>query len=106
MKNKFFFTILFLFILTIFIRPIGNLLLLGEGDGYIPNISNIFTFNLNSIEEGSGGYWRYGEDNKNYYFFSETEKYTYFYINKNNDCNEFDKLNIKTWCSAIKIKQK
>lgn len=98
---------LFFFVFTIFFsNPFWNVVSMIEGEGYIPSMSSMFTFSVISFDEGSGGYWRYGEDSKYYYHFSLTEENVYFYIDKNNDCVNFNKFNFATWCSAIKIQQK
>ncbi|MBN6712212.1 hypothetical protein JFL47_13845 [Haemophilus haemoglobinophilus] len=81
-------------------------MMLIEGDGYVPNKSNIWDFNITQIDEGSGGYWRYGKDDKFYYFFSLWEEDVYFYISKDNSCANFNEKDINTWCNAVKVKQK
>ncbi|MBN6077512.1 hypothetical protein HYE59_08215 [Aggregatibacter actinomycetemcomitans] len=76
--------------------------LLTDQDNYIPKESNILFFKPIKIDSGSGGYWEYGEDYNNYYYYSLYEENVYFYIKKNNDCDNFNKIDFKTWCNAIK----
>jgi len=46
----------------------GNLWLIVTENYYkIPKESSIFTFEPTKMNEGSGGWWIYGEDNLNYY---------------------------------------
>lgn len=105
MKNKCLIILIMIGVFGVFSHPIGNLLLLAEGDGYIPDKSSIFNFRLTHMEEGSGGYWRTGSDSKYFYYFSPVEKYTYFYIEKDNKCPNFNELDFETWCSPIKVVQ-
>ncbi|MDY6484698.1 hypothetical protein [Acinetobacter faecalis] len=44
-----------------------------DSSNYIPEYSNIFTLKITQVDEGSGGYWRYAQDHKNYYYFSEKD---------------------------------
>ncbi len=70
---------------------------------YIPEESNIFSFHPTKIDEGSGGYWLYGEDSKYYYYFSETEENTYYTFDKSILCPNIDKIDFRTWCETIRI---
>ena len=69
----------------------------------IPKESNIFQFEVNQMNEGSGDWWIYGQDNKNYYFFYGLESLPYITFSKNDAraCSNFDKLNINTWCGKF-----
>ena len=69
----------------------------------IPKESNIFQFEVNQMNEGSGDWWIYGQDNKNYYFFYGLESLPYITFSKNDAraCSDFDKLNINTWCGKF-----
>jgi hypothetical protein len=62
---------------------------------FIPQESSIFTFAPVLENDGSGEWWLYGEDHKNYYCSIVAP---YIFIEKNNQCPAFDKLNYKTWC--------
>lgn len=85
-------------------------MLLIEPNYIIPKESNIFQFEVNQMNEGSGDWWIYGQDNKNYYFFYGLELLPYITFSKNDAraCSDFDKLNINTWCGkfAEQIKSK
>lgn len=117
-SSKIFFSVLrriikFLIIFSIVIVVLGVTIntrvflnswsLLNDPANYIPSNSSIFTFEPTKIDSGSGGYWRYGEDYKNYYYFSVDEKKTYFYTPKDMDCLGFDKFNYLTWCKYKKV---
>ena len=86
MKNRLQFkkiAILFVILLSLLIiitntRIFNNLwMLLTDASNYIPDPSSVFTFQPTRIDNGSGGYWRYGEDNNNYYYFSVKEENVY-----------------------------
>ena len=76
-------------------------LLLTDSANFIPDNSNIFTFEPTQIDSGSGGYWRYGEDHRNYYYFSEQVRDTYFYTPKEKPCAGLDCFDYLTWCGAV-----
>ncbi|MBN6074015.1 hypothetical protein HYE60_02280 [Aggregatibacter actinomycetemcomitans] len=76
--------------------------LLVDQNNYIPRESNILFFKPIKIDSGSGGYWRYGEDHHNYYHYSLHEENVYYYVNKDNNCSNFDKTDFKTWCNPTK----
>lgn len=103
MKNKIipFMIFIFLFKNMIFL----SISLAFDPNNYIPSKSNIFFFTPIDIDSGSGGYWLYGEDLNNYYYFIWEGDKEYLYISKSNNCIEFNKLNFNTWCSAIKVQQ-
>lgn len=101
MKNKKLiligFTLSILLVFSLATNIISNSwMLLTDNANYIPEESNLLFFNPTQIDDGSGGYWRYGEDLKNYYYFSTEKEKTYFLIEKNNDCVKFSKLDIRT----------
>ena len=90
---------------------LSNFLMILKDPNYIiPKESNIFQFEVNQMNEGSGDWWIYGQDNKNYYFFYGLELLPYITFSKNDAraCSDFDKLNINTWCGkfAEQIKSK
>ena len=76
-----------------------------DQNNYIPSKSNMLFFEPIDIDSGSGGYWLYGEDLYNYYYFIWEGDKEYLYIAKSNNCTGFNKLNFNTWCSAIKVQQ-
>ncbi len=79
--------------------------LITNSSNYIPKDSNVFIFIPTKIDSGSGEYWRYGKDYKNYYYFSEKEENIYYMIAKKSDCQDLNSLDYLTWCKAIKKKQ-
>ena len=99
--------IIFIIVITIlFTNVFWNVISMIEGSGYIPSKSNIFIFEITQFDQGSGAYWRYGEDRNYYYHFSLYEENVYFYINKESNCPNLNKLDFKTWCNPIKVYQK
>lgn len=72
------------------------------GQGYIiPTESSIWNFKVYKMNEGSGEWWLYGEDDYNYYsMMKATSKEPYILISKSKagNCDNFDKLNYETWC--------
>ena len=78
-------------------------MILKDPNYIIPKESNIFRFEVNQMNEGSGDWWIYGQDNKNYYFFYGLESLPYITFSKNDAraCSDFDKLNINTWCGKF-----
>lgn len=109
MKNKSkYFTIVALIFLVIGASThlLSNAwLLITDHSNYIPHESNLFFFNPTQIDEGSGGYWRYGEDRRNYYYFSIKQSNVYYRINKENSCQSFLKTDFTTWCERNKFIQ-
>lgn len=76
------------------------LMMLMDGVNFIPSESSIFSFKPYEINEGSSNYWIYGEDSKNYYYFSYEPAAPYVFIRKSNACPSFDRLDHATWCAA------
>lgn len=103
MRSKIIFFIIFIFCLKNMIFL--SISLVFDPNNYIPSKSNIFFFTPIDIDPGSGGYWLYGEDLYNYYYFLWEGDKEYLYIFKSNDCKGFNRLDITTWCSAIKVQQ-
>lgn len=103
--------ILLLFVplcLVVLLATLSNCLsnfwmLLIEPNYIIPKESNIFQFEVNQMNEGSGDWWIYGQDNKNYYYFLGSDFLPYITFSKGDTqtCSGFDKLNINTWCDKI-----
>lgn len=78
-------------------------MLLIEPNYIIPKESNIFQFNVNQMNEGSGDWWIYGQDNKNYYYYIGHDSLPYITFSNGaaQICSGFDKLNVNTWCGKI-----
>ncbi|MCM5557516.1 hypothetical protein [Pleomorphomonas sp. JP5] len=72
-------------------------LLEGHGSYFIPEESSIWTFQVDADTAGSGSFWLRGSDRTRYYALSETT-WEYFHIEKENDCERFDPVDISTWC--------
>lgn len=75
-------------------------MLLMDRVNFIPKKSSIFSFSPYKINQGSSSYWLYGEDDENYYHFTYNTSTQYQYISKTNDCPDFERGDITTWCSA------
>lgn len=75
--------------------------LLTEPAYVIPSESSLFTFKVTTMNPGSGDWWVYGEDGKNYYYFTGNDNSPYILISKkkSNTCEGFDANDYKTWCS-------
>lgn len=104
MKNKYkylFYIILFFLLLNT--NLVTNMwMLLTDSSNYIPEESNIVFFTPTQIDDGSGGYWLYGKDLKNYYHFSTVESDTYYFISNKNNCPQFSETHFETWCEKNK----
>lgn len=105
MKNK----ILWFVLATLTVAILGNtnifsnaFMLLTERVNNIPDESNIFAFSPYEINQGSSSYWLYGEDSKNYYYFSYSSTEKYWLVSKEINCPGFNKHDFSTWCSAQK----
>lgn len=98
--------ILAILLVIVFVTPLmENLWCLLTGRGYIiPKESSVFTFKPIVMNEGSGEWWLYGEDNKNYYYFTGEDDKPYQKISKNeaNQCPGFVVTDYKTWNSGDK----
>lgn len=100
MKNKKYKLVLYIFIayLLFFTEFIHNITSLIASRGYfIPKESSIFTFSVILENTGNGEYWIYGEDKK-YYYYSGVLPYVF--IEKENKCPNFNKLDYRTWCGV------
>ncbi|MCW9734045.1 hypothetical protein ACLSZN_10460 [Avibacterium avium] len=102
MRNKFLICIALVIVLVFYNFSLNLYSLLIDPENFIPRKSNIFTFHPTSIDSGSGGFWLYGEDFTNYYYFNWNENKSYFFTPKNNKCQNFDKFNYRTWCELKK----
>ncbi len=75
-------------------------MMLVDRESTLPAESSIFSFKPYVINQGSSNYWIYGQDREHYFFFSYEPAVPYLFILKSNTCPGFDRLNVKTWCSA------
>ncbi|MEN7550493.1 hypothetical protein AAG747_21415 [Rapidithrix thailandica] len=75
--------------------------ILTASDFSIPEESSVFTFKVTRMNEGSGEWWLYGED-ENYYYTMERTKaenpYAIISKSKARTCAHFNKLDYTTWC--------
>jgi hypothetical protein len=79
----------------------GNVWFLATGEGYvIPARSSIFTFQAMVMNDGSGDWWLYGEDGRNFYRYTGESPYPYVTYSKTRagSCPGFDPHDGKTWC--------
>ncbi|SHH80574.1 hypothetical protein SAMN05720761_1281 [Fibrobacter sp. UWCM] len=69
----------------------------------IPNESSLCRFEVNQMNNGSGDWWIYGQDNKNYYYYIGHDSLPYITFSNGaaQICSGFDKLNVNTWCGKI-----
>lgn len=109
-KRRFiFFSIVFIALGFIYsaspLSILRNCYSLAANRGYfIPTESNIWIFKSIKDNEGSGEYWLFGEDLKNYYKYSENQEFGhYHWISKENTskCMSFNSLDPKTWCKEF-----
>ena len=85
-----------------FSRFFVNLYGIVDDKGYfIPQESNMFIFKVTKMNEGSGEWWLYGEDNRYYYGLNVEPDYVpeYFKLKKGNEPENFDKWDYHTWGS-------
>lgn len=74
---------------------------------FIPKESSVLTFEVLQMNTGSGEWWIYSEDRRNYYFAGESEKtvrYALFPKDKVDDCLNFAPTNYSTWCQEYTVK--
>lgn len=106
LKNKrrilFFLAVILVSFLLINTNAFANLWSVTTGQGYvIPEESSIIRFRVIQMNEGSGEYWLYAEDENNYYTMMEksgAKPYLASSKEKAASCLHFDKLDVKTWC--------
>ena len=106
MRNKPFITSLFAIVATVVVWIIcfthflsNSWNLFTDCQYFIPNESTIFSFRPTKMNEGSGGWWLYGED-KQYYYGLNVEPGSqpeYFKQKKGEEPSNFDCINYKTW---------
>lgn len=85
----------------VFVTPAGaNLWYSMVGTGFvIPKEASIFTFKITKMNEGSGEWWLYAEDQQFYYHFSGDSGRPYIKIDRANTCKDFNPLDSNTWCA-------
>ncbi|OGS23142.1 MAG: hypothetical protein A2314_04890 [Elusimicrobia bacterium RIFOXYB2_FULL_50_12] len=102
MKKIIFLTFLFIILIAAYF-PIGvNTWRILTNRGFvIPGESSIFIFRTTVMNDGSGEWWLYGEDNNFYYHFIGSKEKPYIKISKNEatKCVGFDPNDHMTWCS-------
>ena len=66
----------------------------------IPNESSLCRFEVNQMNNGSGDWWIYAQDDSNYYFFLGYDSLPYIVFSRSaaEKCIGFDKVNVDTWC--------
>lgn len=93
--------LLFVALAMVFFMPLGGNLwfLLTEPVYILPAESSIFTFRPTVLNPGSGDWWIYGEDNRNYYFFTGEKEQPYGYIPRKeaDDLAGFDPQDFSSW---------
>lgn len=64
----------------------------------LPAESSIMRFEVTQMNEGSGEWWIYGEDNNYYYRFLGEEGRAYIKAAKSITCPGLNPLDSQTWC--------
>jgi hypothetical protein len=102
-RLKFFFLIVFVLFVIIIANTafLSNIWCTATGRGFIiPKESSYFTFTATKMNQGSGEWWLYGED-ENYFYSSEnaTSDKDYVLLSKErgSKIKDFDKFEVKTW---------
>ncbi|MFV0306107.1 MAG: hypothetical protein ACK5IC_11580 [Moheibacter sp.] len=81
---------------THFTSNIFNLLI--DKNYFIPEESNVFKFKPTKMNEGSGDWWLYGEDNIYYYALNIKDSTPrYHKLKKGFEPKDFDKFNYASW---------
>lgn len=91
-----------IFIVSLFLPFGANIWNVSTGNGFIiPTESSLFTFKATTMNEGSGEWWIYGEDEKFYYHFIGDKKRAYMKVSKEKSmkCKGFHANDFKTWCT-------
>ncbi len=75
-------------------------LLITEPAYVIPDESSLWRFAPTMMNDGSGHWWIYGEDDRNYYHFTGSAEATYIVLPKTEaaTCAGFDSTDLRTWC--------
>ncbi|MBO0679597.1 hypothetical protein JRC04_19205 [Mycolicibacterium sp. S2-37] len=66
----------------------------------IPAESSLWRFTPTEMNDGSGGWWIYGEDDRNHYYFTGVGEPPYITLSKSDaaTCAGFDSADVSTWC--------
>ena len=83
--------------------PLGsNLWLLATGRGFfIPAESSVFSFHATKMNEGSGEWWLYGQDDERLFALHPSQPvYVSAQFASQVDCRAFDAGDFETWCSS------
>lgn len=66
----------------------------------IPQESSIWRFTPTEMNEGSGDWWTYGMDDRNFYHFIGSGEAPYIALTKSDAaaCGGFDGTDVRTWC--------
>lgn len=66
----------------------------------IPTESSMLRFTPTRMNEGSGDWWVYGQDDRNYYYFTGSGEPPYVVMPKAeaNACVGFESTDHRTWC--------
>ena len=98
-KIKFLLFLTFLFFLKTFELFFVNSWFLIVENGYvIPSESTVFTFKATKMNDGTGGWWLFGEDSNYYYDMNvDSSSALYFKKSKKDLSVSFDKYNYSTW---------
>lgn len=97
----YFFVLILLLSISMISDVFSNIWNLLTARGFIiPKESSILTFRTTLLNQGSGEWWIYGEDNNFFYYFTGEEKMPYIKITRTaaSNCKNFDPLNYLTWC--------
>jgi hypothetical protein len=75
-------------------------LLITEPANVIPTESSLWRFTPTVMNDGSGDWWIYGEDNENYYYFPGSGQRPYVAMSRASalDCPGFNSKSFRTWC--------
>lgn len=94
-------------VVLLYTPTLGNLWLVftDTSDYRIPAESSIFTFRVIEMNDGTGGWWLYAEDQQYFYAYSETAQFQYHAFPKSKlaECVGFRLRDSRTWCPEFTI---
>lgn len=80
----------------------SNIWLSATGNGFfVPGESNILSFEVTKMNEGSGEWWLYAKDGNFYYAITEDGNPEYYTYPAGKEPPGFDSLNLETWDKAL-----
>jgi hypothetical protein len=88
---------------------VGNLLGLATDNVYlIPAESSVWSFQVSQMNSGSGDWWIYGEDAKNFYHYVGEPETDYILFPKARvpQCAGFQPQDVSTWCTEYRVSRK